>query len=576
MPPLYPDFVTMILPIHVQRNLRIADAACALGAGVAPPASGRVWRSGPRGAGGRPGWGGAPSLPWWALALFLVVVGGPAWAADSPGLFLREFRVQGSTALPPEVVERAVYPYLGPGRTAEDAEMARAALERAYQEHGYQTVSVSLPPQSVKRGVVILQVTERPVGRLRVRGSKYHDPEVILADAPSLKEGSLPDFREVLRDVVALNQWPGRRVVPELVPGAEGEVVDVDLRVEDELPLHGSLELNNRYSTGTSELRLNASLRYDNLWQRGHGIGFAAQTSPLDWSEVLVYSGFYTARFRAWPDWSLQVNASRQDTALSTLGNSAVVGQNHSYGLRAVYVWPQVQGVYRSLGIGLDHKRTRQEIDFGGQTTVTPLTYHPLQITYSSLHFSERSQSEFYGTLTLHGRRFGSSAERWDDSRFLADGSFLSFRADFSHTREIGGGLNAFGRVQGQLASGPLISQQQFSAGGFDTVRGYLEGEGIGDQAVGATLELRTPSWRFRGGEPSLSAHLFFDLAALWLRSPLPGQPRQSDLASFGVGARYRLASFLHGTFDLGFPLVDLGQTEAWTPRITFTLRGDL
>ncbi len=65
-------------------------------------------------------------------------------------LFIREIRIKGATKLPTGEVEEAVYPYLGPGRSEADVEQARAALEKAYQDKGFQTVSVSIPQQEVR------------------------------------------------------------------------------------------------------------------------------------------------------------------------------------------------------------------------------------------------------------------------------------------------------------------------------------------------------------------------------------------------------------------------------------------
>jgi hemolysin activation/secretion protein len=58
----------------------------------------------------------------------------------------------------------------------------------------------------------------------------------------------VPNFNQVEREIVALNQWLDRRVTPTLRGGVEPGTVDVDLKVKDILPLHGSVELNNRYS----------------------------------------------------------------------------------------------------------------------------------------------------------------------------------------------------------------------------------------------------------------------------------------------------------------------------------------
>lgn len=51
-----------------------------------------------------------------------------------------------------DAVERAVYPFMGPGRTEADVEGARAALQAAFEGAGYVAVSVFIPEQSVEGG----------------------------------------------------------------------------------------------------------------------------------------------------------------------------------------------------------------------------------------------------------------------------------------------------------------------------------------------------------------------------------------------------------------------------------------
>ena len=82
---------------------------------------------------------------------------------DAGLVYIREFRVRGAEKLPAVAVEEAVYPFLGPGRTKDDVEQARAALEKAYKEKGYETVYVQIPQQQVRGGVIHLEVVEAKV-----------------------------------------------------------------------------------------------------------------------------------------------------------------------------------------------------------------------------------------------------------------------------------------------------------------------------------------------------------------------------------------------------------------------------
>ena len=132
-----------------------------------------------------------------------------------------------------------MYPFLGPGRTPDDVEKARAALEKVYHDKGYTTVSVQIPQQQGRGGVVFLEVAENKVGRLRVKGSRYFSLDAIKKAVPSLAEGKVPNSNDLTREFLALNQWPDRSVTmtPDSIrPGVEPGTVDVDLIVKDTFP----------------------------------------------------------------------------------------------------------------------------------------------------------------------------------------------------------------------------------------------------------------------------------------------------------------------------------------------------
>jgi hemolysin activation/secretion protein len=98
---------------------------------------------------------------------------------------INAFDIAGNTQLSQLEMEEAVYPFLGPDKTINDIDGARAALEAAYRKRGLQTVVVQFPVERDAQGntrlrapggIVPLQVTEATVGRVRVVGTKYHSP----------------------------------------------------------------------------------------------------------------------------------------------------------------------------------------------------------------------------------------------------------------------------------------------------------------------------------------------------------------------------------------------------------------
>lgn len=507
---------------------------------------------------------------------------GEAEGGGEAVLYVKQIRVRGATILSPDEVANAVYPFLGPGRSLADLEEARLALEEAHKAKGYQTVGVEIPEQNGSRGVIFMDVVENKVGRLRVRGARFFLPSEVKKAAPSLREGSVPRFDEVTRDVVKLNGWADRRVTPELKPGVAPGTVDVDLKVEDSLPLHGSIELNNRHSPDTTPLRLNASLSYDNLWQRGHGLGFAAQLAPERIEDAEIYSAYYLARFSRAPDFSLLLNATRQNSDISTLGGAAVAGRGEIVGARGLFALP-ARGIYHhSLSVGLDYKSFEEVVVIGEESFSTPIDYYPASVAYGGGWTGKSFFTELNASATFHLRGMGSLPGTFDAKRYLADGSFVHFRGDVSHTQDLPGGFQAFVKGQGQATKDPLINSEQFAGGGASTVRGYLESEALGDGGWFVTAELRTPSFlpsvkKTAAGEPENEwrFHFFFDGGRLYLNDPLPEQIDAFELASYGVGSRITLLERFQGGVDVAWPLVDQGGTRAREPFVSFRFLTD-
>jgi hemolysin activation/secretion protein len=474
-------------------------------------------------------------------------------------------------------VENAVYPFLGPYRTESDVEQARAALEQIYHEHGYQTVLVQIPPQKVAGGVITLEVVPQTVGRLRVHGSRYFSIDEIKREAPSLEEGQSPNFSQVTRDLAVLNNIPDRQVTPTVRAGEVPGTVDIDLNVKDTFPLHGSLELNNRYSADTTPLRVNGSVSYDNLWQLEHSIGFSFQLSPEELNQVEVFSGDYIARIPGVSWLSLMLDGTSQNSNVNTLGGIGVAGNGDVIGGRAIIQLPAEKGFYESLSLGIDYKNFSQDVLIAGTHSITPVTYYPLNAAYSGTWAGKGHETNVNASVNLAIREWGSDDTTFEQNRHDATGNFVYFRGDISHTSELADGFELFGKIQGQVADEPLVNSEQFSGGGLGTVRGYLESEELGDNGIFGSAEFRSPSlsqflgrqideWRF---------YLFVEGGELSNYDPLPEQQSVFRLASVGIGTRLRLLNHLNGSLDFAVPLDNGPDTTAYAPRFTFRLWAD-
>lgn len=495
-------------------------------------------------------------------------------------MYITRYLVRGAKTLTPAEVQDAVYPYLGPGRLPADVDNARAALENAYHDKGYKAVSVFIPQQKIRQGVVTLQVEENPVGRLRVRGAQFTSPSAVIAQAqPSMQEGKPIDYAKITDDIIAMNQVPGRTVTPVPKPGVVPGTMDIDLEVKDELPFHGSLELNNRYSPDTSALRLGGSLSYDNLWQLGHSIGTSFQLAPEDLDDALVFSGYYMLRLQDHPGWAIMLQGSKQDSDVATLGGITSVGAGTTLGLRAIRTLPPAKNLYHSISFGFDYKHNDDELNVAGTSSPTPITYYPFSILYtSSIKGAGRTDINLGVNWAFRGA--GDSYYDFSQKRYGASGGFIYARGDVSYTRDMTNGFQWFAKLQGQASNEPLVSAEQFAAGGLGSVRGYLESEALGDDALFGTLELRSPSLlKYLGGDwaegDDLRVYAFIDGGVTSIHDALPGQSAGEQLGSIGLGTRGRFFDHLNGSLDAAYPIFERPINEDQQIMYTFRLWGD-
>ncbi len=497
----------------------------------------------------------------------------------SRALDIAEYRVEGAGHLSQLELERAVYPFLGAGRRVQDVEGARASLEKAYTDRGYQAVAVSIPPQKVRDGIVTLKVTEGTVGRLRVKGSRFFALSEIKKLAPSMAEGAVPNFNDIARDIVALNQLPDRRVVPALRAGTEPGTVDVDLTVQDALPLHGYLEVNNRYSANTTHTRLTGTLHYDNLWQLGHSLNLSFQVAPKRLKDAKVFSGSYQARLPSTPWLSLLVTGVAQDSDISSLGSFDVAGRGWIAGARALFTLPGTGELSQTLSAGFDFKRFLEKLSLGEDALTTPITYWPLAAQYGANWSGKSSQTQLAATLTSNVRGLGSNAQQFDAKRYNATGSFVHYRAELSRTDELPRGMQLASRAHAQYSADPLVGSEQLVGGGADSVRGYAEAQAAGDFGAIASVELRSPSlspWLRWAPVNEWRLFAFGEGAWMGLHEPLPDQQSIFRLWSVGLGSSAKLSEHFNGALNVGVPLRSEGVTARYQPRFHFRLWAEL
>ncbi|HAJ44230.1 MAG TPA: hypothetical protein DCM00_16550 [Alcanivorax sp.] len=487
---------------------------------------------------------------------------------------INEYIVRGNTVLQARDIERAVYPYLGPDKTLDDIREAQRALQAVYQDSGYQSVYVELPEQKVSGGVVYLEVVEVKVGRVRVVGAEYQSPLEIRNQVPALTSGTVPNFDLVQEELTEVNRTGKRQVMPLVKEGRIPGTMDVDLAVEDERPWSASLTLNNDYSADTEKLRTVATLSHANLWQKGHSASLTFFTAPQDTDNAEVWSFSYEAPLSK--RWSARFSGYTSDSDVATVGGTNVLGRGDSYGVAAVYSLPFDGNWGHSFSAGIDFKDFEEALVFGQSEDQVPLQYAPFSFAYNGYFYTEETQGYLNVSVITAADEFPSNGSGWEEfdyKRYQASPDFAVLKVDAGSEWQLSEWILAT-KLGTQLASGPLVSNEQFAVGGSGSVRGYLAAEQAADDGYLASFELRTPSLAEWFGNPwsMFRFHVFAEGAQLQLQDPLPDQDDTFDLASVGIGARAEIGDSLSGSVDFGYPLTDGADTERYDPRVHFSV----
>ena len=481
-----------------------------------------------------------------------------------------EYRVEGNTLLEKERIESSVYPYLGPQRAISDVNAAAANLERAFRDAGYPTIFVDVPEQNVVGGVVMLRVTEGRVGRVRVEGARYFSPNGIREKLSSLQPGEVLHVPTMQAELNAVNaESADLKVVPVLKPGKEQGLVDVDLKVNDTKPLHGSIDINNYNSVNTTESRASVSLSYDNLWQQQHSFALQWQTAPQKPSEVNVWVATYIA---PWFDTNnrvaLYVINSNSDVA--SLGSVDVVGDGKIYGARFVMPLPSDRKFVQSLSIGADYKKYSEIIRLDPANKIeTPINYAVWAFQYNATQFTPDAQTQWGLGANFGIRGIDNKDQEFVDKRFNAQANFAYLRGSVDRTDTLSADWQLLSNLHLQYSHSPLINNEQFSAGGSRSVRGYYESQVLGDNGGSLGFEIRTPKLVDKiEALDDLRLLAFFEVAYLRIQDPLPDQQDRFNLEGTGLGFVLRAWSSLDLTFDWAYALKANGDIDRGDQRI--------
>ncbi len=220
-----------------------------------------------------------------------------------------------------------------------------------------------------------------------------------------------------------------------------------------------------------------------------------------------------------------------------------------------------------TLGLGLS-----ANLWYSSDYSTTSSSTTPSYITNAITHVITTNNVTTITTASLHGNAALTNVVHSTQST----GYWVILRPRFSQEIEFYTNWITTFRADGQWATEPLVSVDQFGAGGVNSVRGYHEGEVFGDTGWHVSLEQQTPPVvlgnLYDGAPLTIRGSVYMDYARVYLIDPPPGSRDSTPLWGTGFGFSAAAGSHLQAQFLFSWPLLSAGTVPAYQPFFNFAL----
>lgn len=478
--------------------------------------------------------------------------------------YVKEIKVTGNTTFSGQQLKPIVFPYQDKTLSLNDLTELTHKLTLFYKSQGYVTSRAYVPAQRLEEGILEVRVLEGKLGQIEIEGNRYFKDEQLRKNI-EIESGQVVSLPKLEEDLNYINIHPDRKAKVVLLPGDQPETIDFKLDVKDRPPLHANFSAHNSGTDSTGRWRFEPRAAHNNLlgfddilsvrYQLGKNIGIGA----------VGYQFPINRRSQ------VGLSYSRVDLELGDeFSLLEIKGHAETFGISAQHLFYDGPRWDFALGGGFDVKNIKNE-SLGislGKDELRVLSLTPMLRGQDSHGRTVLANSFQFGIPDFLG---GSADEDPDSSRLGTGGEFFKYGISLARMHLFPSDYSAILRFNSQLTSDKLVAAEQFRLGGFNSVRGYEEGEFLGDKGFLAGVELRTLSIPLRNltrralfedtSGPQVQFLTFLEGGRATFSDPAAGQKGNETLLGAGLGMRVKLFEHFGLRADWGVPLEETAKS---------------
>jgi hemolysin activation/secretion protein len=483
--------------------------------------------------------------------------------------------------------------YIGASFDSEKAAALKKTISQFYEERDFLVESVTIPPQDVTEGEIVVNVSLSKVGTVTFVGNR-HFSDRLLAKYFRSQEGDEIRLDRITSDLSWMNRNPYRRTGAVLNVGNTPGTTDIELITQDRTPFSVYYGWDDRGNDSIGLYRQFAGFSWgkflgtdqtlafqftNSSWNSHLYAYFVDYEAPLPWRHLLsIYGGYSEVRSKKFAEFF----HNRGKTASGSLRYTIPV------------TW--TENAIHEFSIGSDYKFTNNNLLF----SEVPLFSRDTALFQFSLSWSvdvKSTNGQTYFWIELFGSPFTNTFPHqtkgeYDTLRPYAKVRYLYGQAEFEKNWILPRNFCLRFRALGQAATTNLLPSEQLGLGGADTVRGYRERIFNADSGAIANLELAFPPFSFLRSLCSacsacspcsflpeiptpkamdrMSLYLFADYAYGCVYHKLIDSAKSESLVGVGPGLKYVMDPYLSLQADWGFRLREVQLEESIGGRLHF------
>lgn len=516
----------------------------------------------------------------------------PLGIDEGPRILVKAFKLQGavdrrkrklSVAAAQKILDAAQAAQPAQGFSINQLQQVADKVAVYYRDHGYILAQAFVPAQKIDNGEVVVQVLEGKLAGVTVEGNKKYPAKTLQRPFEPLI-GKPLDKESIESALLTLTNYPGITAFGVLGAGHDVGTTNLTLRVQSEDRFHLENVIDNYGTQYAGQYREQVTLTIDD---------------PLHWADRLKLTGLYANSFDGAAhgaygglDYEIPLFSPNDSLRVVHLTNQYNVGAAAA-GVSSA----DSEGRTRVDEVGYRHDFSRTRLgsasiavafNVKAATFAAPPTIiYDDRLTTARIDAQwERIDTRFRGVDRValsytHGfnNMLGAlGAYDPDDpaaalrtSRLGASGEFNKVNLQLQRLQRLTQYTSLILRVDGQFTNNPLVSLEQLSMGGPDSVRAYPVAEALAEKGGIASLELTSGPPGFAGHHAFgnntwgqiLQLSLFVDYANGRLNAPLAStQGAIVHLAGAGGAVQFSLPGRLFARLDVATPLTDRDPSD--------------